>query len=124
MTRRTHQEQESAASERRKFERVDIAPTSQVFVSEAKGKKVGVLRQIGRGGFMMEPEKPYSKDNKTHKLAIHEPSESIQVEIQARVLYVHSQLVGFEFVDLDANAAVEVGIIIGKYYEQQKKQHP
>ena len=112
-----HTVHERPASERRKFERVDIARNSQVFVLEPKGKKVGVLRQIGRGGFMMEPEKSYSKDDKAHKLIIHEPSEELRVEVKARVLYSNPPFVGFEFVDLDPDAAVEVGIIIGKYYE-------
>jgi hypothetical protein len=121
MTRKMHQEQ--VGSERRRFERVDIAQSSQVLVLEPKGKKVGVLRQIGRGGFMMEPEKTYSKDDKTHKLTIHEPGEKLHVEVHARVLYANPNLVGFEFVDLDPNAAVEVGIIIGKYYEHEKSSN-
>ena len=120
MTRQVHQQ--NAASDRRKFERVDIAQASQVLVLESKGKRVGVLRQIGRGGFMMEPEKPYDKDDKTHKLTIHEQSEKIEVEVNARVLYANPSFVGFEFVDLDPNAAVEVGIIIGKYYEANHPQ--
>jgi len=109
--------QERPASERRKFERVDVARNAHVSVLETKGRKVGVLLQIGRGGFMMEPEKPFAKDNKTHHLTIHEPGEEISVEVQARVLYSDSRIVGFEFVDLDPEAAVEVGIIIGKHYE-------
>ena len=111
-------------TERRKFERVDIAQSSQVLVLEPQGKEVGVLRQIGRGGFGMEPQQPFTKDGKTHKLRIHEPSEKIQVDVHARVLYASPNLVGFEFVDLDPNAAVEVGIIIGKYYEHEKTQNP
>src|SRR5215471_18576941 len=105
---------ERPASERRKFERVDIARNAQVHVLEREGKKVGLLRQIGRGGFMMEPDKPYSRDKKTHHLIIHEPSEEIHVQVEARVLYSDQHFVGFEFVDLDPEAAVEVGIIIGK----------
>lgn len=104
-------------SERRRFERVDIARNSQVLVLEGKNKKVGVLRQIGRGGFMMEPEKTFSKDDKAHKLTIHEPGEELRIEVKARVLYSDEGFVGFEFVDLDPDAAVEVGIIIGKFYE-------
>lgn len=122
MTKHTHRE--PTGSERRRFERVDISRSSQILVFEGKSKKVGVLRQIGRGGFMMEPEKTYSKDDKTHRLTIHEPSEKIQVEINARVLYANQGLVGFEFVDLDPNAAVELGIIIGKYYEHEKSSNP
>jgi|SRR5215471_430542 len=115
MTR--HATQEHAATERRRFERVDITRDSQVVVLEPKGKKVGVLRQIGRGGFGMEPEKSFSKDDKAHKLTIHEPGEGIRVEVKARVLYSDPHFVGFEFIDLDPEAAVDVGIIIGKYYE-------
>lgn len=116
-------EMNQSVSERRKFERVDIAQSSQVQVFGPEGKQVGVLRQIGRGGFGMEPQQSYSKDGATHKLTIHEPGEKIQVAVHARVLYASPDLVGFEFVDLDPNAAVEVGIIIGKYYEHEKNQN-
>jgi len=112
-----HATQEHPATERRRHERVDITPESEVVVLEPKGKKVGVLRSIGRGGFGMEPEKNFSKDDKAHKFTIHEPSEGIRIEVKARVLYSDSNFVGFEFVDLDPDAAVEVGIIIGKYYD-------
>jgi len=117
-----HATKEHPPSERRRFERVDIARNSQVVVLEGKGKKVGVLRQIGRGGFMMEPEKAYSKGDKPHKLTIHEPGEEISIEVKARVLYSDQQFVGFEFVDLDPDAAVEVGIIIGKFYEANHRE--
>ncbi|HEV2965056.1 MAG TPA: PilZ domain-containing protein [Candidatus Angelobacter sp.] len=115
MTRST--EEDYAAGERRKFERIDIPYSSQVLVLDSKSKKVGVLRQLGRGGFMMEPERTYTKDGKTYKFIIHEPLEDIRIQINARVRYADPRFVGFEFVDLDADAAVEVGIIIGKYYE-------
>ncbi|HEY6968128.1 MAG TPA: PilZ domain-containing protein [Candidatus Angelobacter sp.] len=108
---------ERSASERRKFERVDIVRNAHVTVLGADGEKLGVLVQLGRGGFMMEPRKPYTKDGKMHQLTIHEPDEEINVEVQARVLYSDPRFVGFEFVELDADAAVEIGIIIGKHYE-------
>lgn len=105
----------------RKFERVDIAYGSGIHVLDTKGKKVGVLRQLGRGGFMMEPENDYAKDGKTYKLVIHEPNEDIRATVNVRVLYSDPRYVGFEFVDLDPDNAVEVGIIIGKYYESAQK---
>jgi len=110
-------EEDYAAGERRKFERIEIPYSSQVLVLDAKSKKVGVLRQLGRGGFMMEPERTYAKDGKVHKLILHEPLEDIRVQVNARVRYADPRFTGFEFVDLDADSAVEVGIIIGKYYE-------
>src|SRR5437588_10666206 len=113
-------EEDYAASERRKFERIDIAFSSQVLVLDSRHKKVGVLRQLGRGGFMMEPEKSYSKDGKTYKFVLYEPQEDIRATVSARILYADPRQVGVEFIDLDPDNAVEVGIIIGKYYEVGK----
>ncbi|HYL93731.1 MAG TPA: PilZ domain-containing protein [Alphaproteobacteria bacterium] len=104
-------------SERRKFERIDLAFSAQIMILDSKGKEVGVLRQLGRGGFRMEPQKAFAADNKHHKFIIQEPQEDIRVQVTARVRYADSRFVGFEFIDLDADAAVELGIIIGKYYE-------
>ena len=56
--------------ERRRFERVDIAHQSQVLVLDAKGRKTGVLRQLARGGFMMEPDRRYDEDNKIYSFTI------------------------------------------------------
>ncbi|HEY4677588.1 MAG TPA: PilZ domain-containing protein [Candidatus Angelobacter sp.] len=106
--------------ERRRFERVDIAHQSQVLVMEAKGGQAGVLRQLARGGFMMEPERLYNEDSKIYNFTIHEPTEDIRVRVNARLRFADQQYAGFEFVDLDPEAAVEIGHIIGKYYEHTK----
>ncbi|HKD80164.1 MAG TPA: PilZ domain-containing protein [Candidatus Angelobacter sp.] len=106
--------------ERRRFERVDIAHQAQVLVLDAKGRKTGVLRQLARGGFMMEPEKTYSEDSKIYSFTIHEPLEDIRVRVNARLRFSDQQYAGFEFVDLDPHSAVEIGMIIGKYYEHTK----
>lgn len=113
--------QEEDPTKWRKFERVDIPFNAGVIVLDTKAKKVGVLRQLGRGGFMMEPDKSYSRDGKTHRLTIHEPQEDIRATVNVRVLYSDQRYVGFEFVELDPDNAVEVGIIIGKYYESAQK---
>ena len=70
---------------RRRFERVDIAHQAQVLVLDAKGRKTGVLRQLARGGFMMEPEKHYGEDSKIYTFTIHEPTEDIRVRVNARL---------------------------------------
>lgn len=106
--------------ERRRFERVDITHQAQVLVLDAKGRKTGVLRQLARGGFMMEPEKHYGDDNKIYSFTIHEPTEDLRVHVNARLRFADQQYAGFEFVDLDPQSAVEIGLIIGKYYEHTK----
>jgi hypothetical protein len=111
---------EKTGAERRRFERVDIAAEAQVLVLDVKGRKAGVLRQLARGGFMMEPEKDYTKDNKIYNFTIHEPREEIKVTVNARARSAGKDYAGFEFVDLDPAAAVEIGQIIGAYYEPKK----
>ena len=106
--------------ERRRFERIDITPDAQIMVLDQKGRKAGALRQLARGGFAMEPEKSYAKDNRVYEFTIHEPMEDIRVDVRARVRFAEPNLVGFEFVDLTPDSAVEVGVIIGKYYEHNK----
>ena len=104
---------EAQKSDKRRFERVDISREAQVMVFDVKGKKAGVLRQLARGGFMMEPDKDYSKDNKIYNFTIQEPKENIRVTINARARSAGKDYAGFEFVDLDPGAAVDIGLIIG-----------
>ena len=117
MTKQT----EKSGADRRRFERVDIAPDAQVLVLDVKGKKAGVLRQLARGGFMMEPEKDYTKDNKIYNFTIQEPREGISVTVNARARSAGDTYAGFEFVDLDPDAAVDIGLIIGTYYDHNKE---
>jgi PilZ domain len=108
------------AAEKRRFERVDISHEAQVLVLDAKGHKAGVLRQLARGGFMMEPEKDYSKDNRIYNFTIHDPREGMSVTVNARPRFCSENSAGFEFVDLDPHAAVEIGLIIGAYYDEKQ----
>jgi hypothetical protein len=104
------------ADNRRKFERVDVNYSSQVYVTDDKGKRVGVLRQIGRGGFMLEPEREF-KEGKKLKLTIVDRSENISLQVKAVVRYADMRRVGFEFDGLSVDSAVDIGILIGKYYQ-------
>lgn len=101
---------------RRKYERVEVTYTSQVHVTDDKGKRVGVLRQIARGGFMIEPEKEF-KEGKKYKLIIVDRSENIKLNVKGVCRYADIRRVGFEFEGLDIDSAVEIGILIGKYYQ-------
>jgi hypothetical protein len=111
----------SRAEEKRRFERVDISHEAQVLVLDAKGHKAGVLRQLARGGFMMEPEKDYRHDNKIYNFTIHDPREGLSVTVNARPRSAGEDYAGFEFVDLAPAAAVDIGMIIGAYYEHGKE---
>ncbi len=117
----SHMTQPHSMDEKRRFERIDISPQAQIVVFDIKGSKAGVLRQLARGGFSMTPARPYPLDNTIYDFTIHEPEEDIRVRISARIRSSDEQLAGFEFVDLDVKSAVDIGIIIGKYYEHNKR---
>jgi c-di-GMP-binding flagellar brake protein YcgR len=106
-----------AASNRRRFERVEIDFQTGVFVTDKKHKRIGLLRQLGRGGMMVEPDRPF-KVGKKEEIYIVDVSENLKVHLHATVRYSDARRVGFEFENLDANAAVDIGIIIGKYYSR------
>ena len=110
--------QEASGHERRRFERVDVAFSAGVQVIDRKGKVMGVLRQLGRGGFMLEPNKPV-KIGKKYELLIVDKSESVRREVTAVAHYADARYAGFEFQHLDVDAAVDIGILIGKHYASE-----
>jgi c-di-GMP-binding flagellar brake protein YcgR len=106
----------ASGAERRRYERVDLEYAAQVFVTDNKGKRLGVLRQLARGGCMLEPEKDF-KEGKKYTLIIVDASENLKLVVRAVARYADARRVGLEFENLDVDTAVEIGIIIGKYYQ-------
>ncbi len=113
----THTTGFKSGHERRRFERVDVQFSSRIRVTDTKGHVLGVLRQIGRGGLSIEPDREFKKDKKV-KLVISDGSEKMRFQVNAIVRYTSPRNVGFEFRDLDAEAAVDIGILIGKFYDK------
>jgi hypothetical protein len=101
--------------ERRKFERIGVPFEASVSVRDKKGKHLGVVRQLGRGGMMIEPETEFKK-GKSYSLTIVDDSEGIRCKVDLIVRYADQRCVGCEFENLSADTAVEIGILIGKYY--------
>ena len=119
MTEPTH---DASPQRQRRFERIDIPPGSELLVLDPEGKKMGALRQLGRGGFMMETDEAYLMESEVAEFILHEAEEDIRLAIKARLRYFDQRFAGFEFVELDADAAVDLGIIIGKYYEAHQRE--
>jgi len=103
--------------ERRRFERVDVDPKSGVYVTTPKGVKQGEVRQLGRGGFLMTTTDDTTfKTQKKQSFTIVDPHEDLNIHVHATFCYFQQGCAGFEFNDLDADSAVKIGILIGKYY--------
>lgn len=106
----------SITSERRRHERVEVSYAAQVHVTDDKGKRVGMLRQLSRGGFMIEPERDF-KEGKKHKLMLVDRGENIRLPVKVVVRYADIRHTGFAFDGLDIASASQIGTLIGKYYQ-------
>ena len=105
--------------ERRRFERVTLPASARVFAEEPKGKAVGQVRVLGRGGMLVRTDTPFTPAT-SHTLFLVDQSEGIRREMRTTALYQSEDGVAFEFDQLDPDAAVEVGVIIGKYYSANR----
>lgn len=101
--------------DRRKFERVQLPETAKVCAQDAQGTRLGAIRMLGRGGMLLAIPKGLPVGTR-HMMYIVDESEGIRREVRVIVRYSTPEGVGCEFENLDPDAAVEIGVIIGKYY--------
>jgi Tfp pilus assembly protein PilZ len=105
--------------ERRKFERVNIPSSAKVMAEDRLGKTLGLVRVLGRGGLFVDTQTHF-REGSSQTLVIVDEEEGIRRALQAVTRYITPAGVGFEFEKLDPDAAVEIGVIIGKYYSAAK----
>lgn len=108
-------------TEKRKYERVTLPASSEAYLTDENGKKLGILRVIGQGGLFCECDPKIFKPGQIVLLRIVDPSEGIDRNMECEVRYAFENGIGFAFEDLDPDAAVEVGVIIGKYYSAEQE---
>jgi hypothetical protein len=105
--------------DRRKFERVQIPESAKVYAEDSTGKRLGAVVMIGRGGMLlMVPQGLLAGTRQT--MYVVDESEGIRREVPVVVRYSMPDGVGCEFETLEPDAAVEIGVIIGKYYSAGK----
>ncbi|PYX99170.1 MAG: hypothetical protein DMG64_10255 [Acidobacteria bacterium] len=107
--------------EKRKYERVSIPGESGAYIEDANGKRLGSLRVIGQGGLFCECDPKSYRPGEVVLLRIVDPSEGIERNLSCEVRYTEDKGIGFAFEDLGPDSAVEIGVIIGKYYSAREK---
>ena len=105
--------------ERRRFERISIPASAKIRLETAGSKTIGPVRMLGRGGFMVDTQESFELGKKMDVVIV-DPGEGIHRKVSAVPRYRQGQGVGFEFHHLDADAAVEIGVIIGRYYSHSE----
>jgi len=102
--------------ERRRFERINLPGSSNVEVRTEDNHSLGPVRMLGRGGLQVQSNRKFEVEEE-HTLLLIDESEQIRREVNVIVRNLSGGgLVGFEFQNLSPDAAVEIGVIIGKYY--------
>ncbi len=104
--------------ERRRFERVSLPDSAKVYVADTQQRRLGPVVMIGRGGLLFKSEEPFHAGSRVDFLLV-DDSEGIKRPLNALVRYNREEGIGIEFDVLDPDAAVEVGVIIGKYYSAE-----
>jgi len=105
--------------ERRRFERVNVPDSARLHVMDASGKKLGKVKMLGRGGMLFECTTPYASGSK-QTFHICDDIEGIVHPVNTVVRYFTKEGVACEFERLDVDAAVDLGVWIGKFYSAQK----
>lgn len=102
--------------ERRQFDRATIPPAANIFAEDDRGTRLGRILVLGRGGFLLQTSRTFPV-NVPLALVIVAEQDGIRRRINAARRYLTEQGdSGFEFHHLEPDAAVEIGVLIGKYF--------
>ncbi len=107
--------------ERRRFERISIPASAGIHLQTTSGKEIGRVTMLGRGGLMVDTQESFELGKKI-ELRIMDEAEGIHRKVAMVPRYRQGQGVGFEFHHLDADTAVEIGVMIGKYYSHETRK--
>ena len=99
---------------RRKYERVQIPESAGIYASDDGGKRMGPVRELGLGGMLVDTKLP-CREGDMLSLVLVDESEGIRRQMKTVSCYKTAEGVGFHFHTLEPQAAVEVGVIIGKH---------
>ena len=103
---------------RRNYERVKIPETAGIYAIEEGGKRMGPVRELGLGGMLVDTKLP-CREGDMLSLVLVDESQGIHRHVKTVSCYKTAEGVGFHFHTLEPQAAVEVGVIIGKHQAAQ-----
>ena len=105
---------------RRKYERVKIPESAGIYATTDRGKRVGAVRELGLGGMLVDTTLTCHEGDMLSLVLVDE-SEGIRRHVKTVSCYQVPDGVGFHFHTLEPQAAVEVGVIIGKHRSANPK---
>jgi hypothetical protein len=103
--------------ERRKFDRVRLPASAGVYALDEDGKRLGRVLKIGAGGLVLETAAQLAEGS-PHHIVLVEESEHIRRPLVVVFRFRSPEGIVLEFRAVDIEAAIDIGIIIGKYSSQ------
>ena len=100
---------------RRKYERVKLPESAGVYATDDLGKRMGPVRELGLGGMLVDTQVTCHEGDMLSLVLVDE-SEGIHRHVKTISCYKAPGGVGFHFHTLEPQAAVEVGVILGKHH--------
>src|SRR5574341_758188 len=104
---------------RRKYERVQLPESAGIYATDDRGKRMGAVRELGLGGMLVDT-KLECHEGDMLSLVLVDESEGIRRHVKTVSCYQTTGGVGFHFHTLEPQAAIEVGVIIGKHHSAQQ----
>jgi len=105
--------------ERRFFDRVQIPAQANIFIEDDQGNRLGRVSMLGRGGFLLNTERRFPALEPLNMIFVAE-HDGVRRSLNAVQRYTSpSGEVGFEFQELEPSAAVEIGVLLGKYFRKE-----
>ena len=105
--------------EKRKYERVKLPDSAGIYATDDHGLRMGAVRELGLGGMLVDT-KLACREGDMLSLVLVDESEGIHRHVKTVSCYQTAGGVGFHFHTLDPQAAVEVGVIIGKHHSAKQ----
>src|SRR3569832_1282974 len=102
------------ADERRRFERIEIPDSARLQVLDPTGRKLGKVKILGRGGMLFTCDVPYLPGTR-QEFQNYDYADGIVRTVNTVIRYFKAQGVACEFEKHDIDAAVDIGVWIGKY---------
>jgi hypothetical protein len=103
--------------ERRKFDRVKFPASAGVYALDDEGKRIGRVLKMGPGGLVLETSTQLVEGS-PHHIVLVEESEHIRRSLVVVVRFRLPEGTALEFRAVDIEAAIDIGILIGKYSSQ------
>ncbi len=106
--------------ERRQFDRINLPATANIFADDDQGNRLGRIIILGRGGFLLQTKRKFPI-NVPLDLTIVAERDAVCRPVRVVQRYItDAGCGGFEFQNLDTEAAVEIGVLVGKYFSASR----